>query len=99
MYILVTESDDYNTGPISVTIPAGVMSVSCNISVIDDNIFEANESLILTIDQYSLPSRVVVQPDCMAIVTIVDDDGELLHCQSRIITYTYIRILCMYIPL
>ena len=99
MCILVTEGDDYITGPISVTIPAGVMSVSFNVSVIDDNIFEANESLILIIDQSSFPSRVVVQPDCMAIVTIVDDDGELLHCQSRIITYTYICILCMYIPL
>ena len=99
MCILVTEGDDYKTGPISVTIPAGTMSVSFNVSVIDDNIFEANESLILTIDQSSLPSRVVVQPDCMAIVTIVDDDGELLHSHSRIITYTYICILCMYIPL
>ena len=76
MYI-TTVGDDYKTGPFNVTIPAGEISVSFNVSLINDNVFEANESFILTIDSSSLPSGVLVQPDCMTVVTIVDDDGEL----------------------
>ena len=76
MYI-TTVGDDYETGPFNVTIPAGEISVSFNVSLINDNVFEANESFILTIDSSSLPSGVLVQPDCMTVVTIVDDDGEL----------------------
>ena len=76
MYITMV-GDDYETGPFNVTIPAGEISVSFNVSLINDNVFEANESFILTIDSSSLPSGVLVQPDCMTVVTIVDDDGEL----------------------
>ena len=75
MYI-ITGGDDYEPGPFSVTIPAGEISVPFNISIIDDNIFEQNEVFILTINSSSLPSRVSVQPDCMAMITIVDDDGK-----------------------
>ena len=74
---VITGGDDYEPGPFSVIIPAGEISVTFNISIIDDNIFEANESFTLTIDSSSLPSRVLVQPDCVLMVTIVDDDGEL----------------------
>ena len=73
----IAGGDDYELGPFNVTIPAGVISVPFNIPIIDDNIFEANESFTLTIDSSSLPSRVSVQPDCVLIITIVDDDGEL----------------------
>ena len=79
----------------SVTIPAGEISVLLNTSIIDDNIFEANESFTLTINSSSLPSRVLVQPDCVLIITIVDDDGELhINCVC-----TYVRMyvnVCMY---
>ena len=57
-------------------IPAGEISITVNISIHADNIFEANESFILTIDSSTVPGRVIVQPDCMTVVTIVDDDGE-----------------------
>ena len=33
----------------------------------------------MTVDSSSLPSRVLVQPECMTVVTIVDDDGELFY--------------------
>ena len=72
----ITGGDDYKNGPFCVIIPAGEISVPFNISTIDDNIFEANETFTLTIDSSSLPSRVIVQPDCVLMITIVDDDGE-----------------------
>lgn len=74
----ITGGDDYHSGPFSVIIPAGEISVSSDIFIIvDDNIFEGNELISLTINSSSLPSRVFIQPNCMLMVTIVDNDGEL----------------------
>ena len=75
-YIII-EGDDYEPGPFNVTIPAGETSVPFNISIIDDNVFERNETFNISVDSSSLPSRVLVQPDCVLMITIVDDDGEL----------------------
>ena len=58
-------------------IPAGEISITVNVSIHADNVFEENESFILIVDPSTLPSRVLVQPHCMTVVTIVDDDGEL----------------------
>ena len=76
---VTTGGDDYITGPFNVIIPTGETSVSYNISLVNDDIFEANETFFLRIDPSSLPSRVLVQPDCATVVTIVDDDGELFY--------------------
>ena len=77
MYIIEARGgDDYELGSFGVTIPAGETSVSFNISIIDDNIFEGNESFSLTIDSSSLPSRVLLQESCVVVITIVNDDGE-----------------------
>ena len=94
---IITGGDDYAPGPFSVTIPAGETSVPFNISIIDDNIFEANELFTLTIDSSSLSSRVLVQPGCMAIITIVDNEGELIMYKVLIIgccvhIYIYIYV-------
>ena len=86
MYVIITGGDDYEPGPFSVTIPAGEISVPFNISIIDDNIFEGNESFTLTIDSSSLPSRFLLQPDCLLTVTITDDDGGKL----KIYVHTYV---------
>ena len=78
-YYAITGGEDYRPGPFLVFIDAGEINVTFIISIIDDDVFERNESFILTIDSSSLPSRVSVQPDSRAIVTIVDDEsGELL---------------------
>ena len=76
--IMITEGDDYEFETFNITIPAGDTSASFNISIIDDDIFEINESFSVTIESSSLPHRLLVQSeDCMVIVTIFDDDGEL----------------------
>ena len=75
-YIII-EGDDYEPGPFRVTIPAGEISVPFNISIIDDNVFEGDESFNLIINS-SYPICGVLS-DCILTVTIVDNDGELLH--------------------
>ena len=55
--------------------PGGMSSLPLSISIIDDNIFEANETIILVIGPTSHP-RVSAQPGCMLVITIVDNDGE-----------------------
>ena len=74
-----SEDVDYESGPFNVTIPAGEISVVFNISIIDDNIFERNESFSLSINS-SFPICETLSPsDCVITVTILDNDGELLH--------------------
>ena len=74
---IITGGNDYVSGPFNITFPAGRTSANFNISIHNDNIFETNESLSLTVDPSSLPSRVMLQSDCMLVITIVDNDGEL----------------------
>ena len=76
---------DYNSGPYSVTFPAGVTTASFNIPITDDNILENNEDIQIEINVSSLPSRVSVSNPSQATVTIVDNDGK--------INYTY--VLCI----
>jgi len=64
---------DYNSGPYSVTFPAGMTGVTFDIPIWDDNIFEGNENFMLTIDQSSLPNGVSPGDPDETTVTIVDD--------------------------
>jgi len=68
---------DYNSGPYSVTFPAGMTSVTFDVPINDDNILEGNENFMLTIDQPSLPTGVNRGDPSEATVTIVDNDGKL----------------------
>ena len=58
-------------------IPAGVKRVPFNVSITDDDILEANENFMLTIESSSLPNGVTVGDPDQSMVTIVNDDGEL----------------------
>ena len=66
---------DYDSGPYSVMIPAGLTTASLNIAITDDNILERNENFDLFINTSLLPSQINADPD-KATVTIVDDDGK-----------------------
>ena len=72
------EGDDYESGPFIVTIPSGETNVPFNISIIDDNIFEANESFNLTINSSSIHSSSLIYEECKLTVTIVDNEGEVI---------------------
>ena len=84
--IIPLGGDDYGSGSFNVTIPIRRNTVSFNLSIINDNIFEGTETFTLTIESFSLPSKVLLQTDCMLMVTIVDNDGEL-YIFETIFTY------------
>ena len=67
---------DYDSGPYTVTFPAGEESVSLRISINDDNIFEHNENFVLNINVSSLLTDVTIGNHNETIVTIVDNDGK-----------------------
>ena len=62
--------DDYDSGPYSVTIPAGMTRASFDIAIINDNVVEGNEDFTLVINSSPLP----VGNNNEAVVTIVDDE-------------------------
>ena len=66
---------DYDSGPYSVMIPAGLTTASLNIAITDYSILEKIESFDLFINTSLLPSQVNADPD-KATVTIMDDDGK-----------------------
>ena len=75
-YVIIG-NHDYGSGPFNITVSAGEVSASYNLSIIDNNIFEASESFALTINSSSLPSRISIQSGCVLMITIVDDDSKL----------------------
>ena len=78
MVYVITGGDDYESGEFNVTIPAGEIIVSFNVTIIEDDMFEINETFSLTIDPSSSVSCGVEEDpgDCITVVTIVDNDGE-----------------------
>ena len=65
---------DYDSGPYTVIFTAGVTSTSIDVSINDDNIFEANETFSLTIDLSLLPSTVTPSSSATLNATILDND-------------------------
>ena len=68
-----TGGEDYNSGPYDVTIPAGMMKASFDITINNDNIVEGNEDFTLII---ITSSSLLVGDTNKATVTIVDDEGN-----------------------
>ena len=70
---------DYDSGPYTVTFPAGQTTVLFNIPINDDNILEGNENFNLTINTSSLSNGVTRGDLDQATVTIVDNDDRKLQ--------------------
>ena len=77
LYKTLGGNEDYDSGPYTAMLPAGMTRVTVNISVADDNIFEGNRNFTASIDLLSLPSYVTTLNPNEAIVTILEDDGKL----------------------
>ena len=77
VYVHFAGNTDYSPGPYSVTFPAGMTTASFDIIIIDDSFTEENEQFYLTIDPLTLSSDVMFDNLNAAVITIVDDDGEL----------------------
>ena len=67
---------DYVLGPYTVRFMAGAIHASMFVTLVDDDVFEINESFYLMINPSSLPKNVVTDNPKQATVTIVDNDGK-----------------------
>jgi len=70
---LTEECDRYDSGPYTVTFPAGTTSATLNININDDDIYEDLESFDIVIDS-QLPNRVTRDFPSTAIIFIIDDE-------------------------
>ena len=73
--------EDYDSGPYSVKFNAGMTEVTLNVSIVDDDILERNETFRnetfnLTVNVSSLPNKVSVGDHGQATVTIMDNDSK-----------------------
>ena len=67
---------DYDSGPYTVTLTAGMTMASFNVPINDDDILEDDEDFTLTIRNDTLPNRVTRLGAGQSTVTIVDVDSE-----------------------
>ena len=67
---------DYYSGPYNVTFPARANSVTFNITIINDNVLEYNETFNLTIIESSLPEDIILGEIYLTKVTILNDGGS-----------------------
>ena len=71
-----TEGSDFVFVPQNVSFPAEVTMVTFNVTIIEDNILEHNESFSLGIDPLTVPNRVTVGSSGDTTVTILNDDSK-----------------------
>lgn len=68
---------DYNSeSHVQVIFPDGKNTTSFDVKIINDDIFDENETFYVTIDPLSLPYGVVLGNIASATVTILDDDSK-----------------------
>ena len=72
------ESADYHSGPYHITFPVGETHFLLNVTIVNDNVLENNETFNLTINSFSLPDNVKVGDPGQATVIIKDDDGMFI---------------------
>ena len=68
--------EDYEPGPYTVIFPAGINRALFNVSIINDDIYEINETFDLVVNISSLPPSVTVGDINQARIIIIDDDGK-----------------------
>ena len=66
---------DYDSGPYSIIIFAGMTSVPFSISINNDTKFEGNETITLSISS-QLPYGIIIGDPDEALLTVVDDDSK-----------------------
>jgi len=80
-----TDDEDYHGANITVDVPAGTLSQSFVINIIDDDIIESNEILSITIESVSACGFTIGNINTSEI-TIIDNEGTHV---SYMYTYLY----------
>ena len=72
----MTGNVDYGSGPFDVTFTAGMTNASFNVPIINENLFEGNETFTVTIVPSLLSNRIIKGTGCDVTVTIINDDSK-----------------------
>jgi len=75
---LIGANEDYSSGPYYVVFTAGMTEAVFNVSINDNEILEEAETFNMIINSSSLPNNVTIGELGEAVVTILDNDGEVL---------------------
>ena len=59
--------------------------MSFDVPINDDNILESDERFNLTIEQSSLPNRITVTDPDQTVVTIIDNESEIMCYSNEVI--------------
>ena len=70
----LTAGDDYETGPYTVTLTAGLMYATLMVSTVNDNTTELSEYFRVVITSTSQPGVTGIGSPNMAFITIEDND-------------------------
>lgn len=70
--------EDYSAGPYSITFMAGEMQKEFSVLINSDSLLEGNEKVEFSISG-NLPDKISHGTDFQTTLTIVDDDGKLMH--------------------
>ncbi|RFM31935.1 Calx-beta domain-containing protein, partial [Chitinophaga silvisoli] len=79
-----TASTDYNTLSGTVTIPAGANSTSINVTVIDDQTIEADETVIATLTAATAPTLGTFNANTSATINIADDENKTISIVNTV---------------
>ena len=79
----VTGGVDYNSGPYSVTFPAGVTNVSFNVLIYNDDVLEVNEEFNLIIRHSS--NIATHNPHRITVIILNDDSKYYCNLESYLI--------------
>ena len=72
----IAAGEDYQAGPLTLTLPAKQLTVCVNVSIIDDFVVERNETFNVILDYDGGQTGVSLSLPQRAIVTIFNDDGK-----------------------
>ena len=76
--LLLPENDDFNSTSQTATITAGSSSSTVNITVVDDNIVEGDETFTMNLSVPNV-SRIMAGAITMATATIIDTSSRLQY--------------------
>ena len=72
--MIITGRCDYEDGPYDVTIPIGVTTFKYSIPILDDDVYEINETFSVVIASSNHPQITISRTDNTADVTIINDE-------------------------
>ena len=78
-YNTITGGVDYDSGPYTVTFPAGVTSVSFDVPIFEDDIVEDDEYIVLSIISNLLSSGVNQDYPNTTMIVIAKNDSKSYH--------------------